>query len=265
MSSKNLLIYILLAAIMDSFCKDTQSSNSIDLLEHAKYIYQREQKNTIQPQKQSRESLQEGFDDAQDSTQQEISNETLSRKKYKSHLYLGVNGGVTFTAVTNNIQSLPTLSGNVGYQNFLGISTQQLGFRISANSLIASNIFESINVNAFEDFIDTTFSFIGVNAEIVYEVPIAKLWNYGITAGYGFGYMTYHDTFWDMLNGFSTSILASTYVSWREKHKIELSFRTFFYHYGTYIQRKLGNITTLIESENFARPITIMLGWNYVF
>lgn len=232
---------------------------------HAKYIYEREQKNTQKPQKLSREDLQKGFDDAK--TQEDIDNSSnaVVRRIYKSHLYGAIQTGVTFSAVDNNIKSLPTLSINVGYQNFLGVLSNQLGFRIFVDSLIATNILESLKTNSFDDFIDTTFSFVGLGVALLYEVPISGRWNYGISAGYGIGYMTYKDLFWDSLNGFSTNISLTNYFSYKEKYKIELGFKTFFYHYGTYIQRKLGNITTLIESNNFARPICITIGVHYVF
>lgn len=242
---------------------DGKEENSMKA--HAKYIYEREQKNTQTPQKLSREELQRGFNNAK--TQEEIdnSNNIVIRKAYKSHLYLAIQAGVTFSAVDSNINSLPTLSVNVGYQNFLGILSHQLGFRIFVDSLIATNALKSLKTSAFDDFVDTTFSFVGVGTALLYEVPINGRWNYGISAGYGIGYMTYEDLFWDSLNGFSTNISLTNYFSYKERYKIELGFKTFFYHYGIYVQRKLGNITTLIESSNFARPVSIVMGFHYVF
>ena len=234
-------------------------------LEHRDYVLEREKKNTVRPDKQAKEILQIGLDKASTKDQQELSKEILKSKHDKSHLYLGISAGITFSAVADNKHVLPTITGRIGYQNFLGISSQHIGFRITVDSFIASNIALGISATAFDDFIDTTFSFNGVSAEIVYEVPLSLRWRYAVSGGYGLGYMTYHDEYWDRMNGFSSNVLISSYLSWRDKHKIELGFRTFFYHYGSYIQRRLGSITSLIQSSNFATPISLVLGWNYVF
>lgn len=231
------------------------------------YVYEREQKHTVQQEKLSRESLQEGIHDVRNVSEKEEAVDKVKHTEYKSHLFLGLHIGTTFTAVSNNVKVLPTLNLKMGFQNFLGIASKHIGLKIYADSVIASNIFESLNINSLIDFVDTTFTATNINAEVIFEMPISRHLRIGMGGGFGIGYMTYHDIYWDRLNGFASNLQLLAYISWKEKHSFEIGYKTFFYHYGSYVTRTLNVVNTphSILSSDFARPMSLSIGWTYVF
>ncbi|RDU66357.1 hypothetical protein CQA53_03815 [Helicobacter didelphidarum] len=246
---------------------NTQLQRRENITKDMNYVYEREQKHTIKPEKLSIESLQEGINNAQTETQKELAKNKILQSEYKSHFFLGLQLGVTFTSVANNIHSLPTINLKLGFQNFLGIASKQIGLKIYADTFVASNILSSLKNDPFADFVDTTFSATNINAEAIFEAPVAKFLRIGGGIGFGIGYMTYHDNYWDELNGFASNVSLLAYLSIKERHKVELGFKTFFYHYGSYITRKLSVVETpnTILSAEFARPMSLNIGWTYVF
>ncbi|MDY5185281.1 hypothetical protein [Helicobacter trogontum] len=246
--------------------------HSIERMQHVKdsmrEVYERERIYTLEPQNYSVEDLQIGINDAQNKVQREQAKHKLENSEYKTQLFLGVQLGATFAAVADNVNVLPTINLKVGFQNFLGITSKQIGLKIYIDTLIASNILSSLKNDPYADFIASTFNAININAEVMYEFPISNDMKFGIGAGFGIGYMTYNDKYWDKLNGFASNITLLTYISFHEKHKLELGFKTFIYHYGSYITRKLNDVVqnpSNIFSSDFAKPMNLSLGWVYVF
>ncbi len=245
---------------------------SIDRMQHVKdsirEVYEREKIYTLEPQNYSIEDLQIGISDAQNKAEREQARKKLESSEYKTQLFFGVQLGTTIAAVADNINVLPTLNLKVGFQNFLGISSKQVGLKIYLDTLVASNILSSLKNDPYADFIASTFSATNVNAEVMYEIPISKDMKFGVGTGFGVGYMTYSDKYWDKLNGFASNVALLTYISFYEKHKFELSFKTFIYHYGSYVTRKLEGVAQNpvdIFSSDFAKPMNLSLGWVYVF
>lgn len=231
-------------------------------------VYERENINTVEPKQSSVETLQIGIDDAKNKLERERAIDKVEHSEYKTQLFFGIQIGSTFAAVADNVNILPTLNLKLGFQNFLGIASKQVGLKIYLDTFIASNILSSFKNDPYADFVDSSFSATNINAEVMYEIPVAKNMRFGVGGGFGVGYMTYHDKYWDKLNGFASNVSLLTYLSFYDKHKIELGFKTFFYHYGNYITRKLDVVVqnpSDIYSSDFAKPMSLSLGWVYVF
>ena len=231
-------------------------------------VYERENINTIKPRQLSVETLQIGINDARNKEERKHAIDKVEHSEYKTQLFIGIQIGSTFAAVADNVNVLPTLNLKLGFQNFLGIASKQVGLKIYLDTFIASNILSSLKNDPYADFIDSSFSATNVNAEVMYEVPISHIMRFGVGCGFGVGYMTYHDKYWDKLNGFASNVSLLTYLSFYDRHKIELGFKTFFYHYGSYITRKLEGVVqdpSGLYSSDFAKPMNLSLGWIYVF
>lgn len=230
--------------------------------------YKRENIDTIKPKHEKIETLQIGIDDAKNKKEIKDSIEKIEYRKNATQLFFGMQIGSTFAAVADNVNILPTINLKLGFQNFLGIASRQVGLKIYFDAFVASNILSSFKNDPYADFIDSSFSATNFNAEVMYEISIQSSLRFGVGCGFGIGYMTYHDKYWDKLNGFASNLSLITYLSFYDRHKIELGFKTFFYHYGSYITRKLDNVVqdpSLLYSSNFAKPISLGLGWIYVF
>lgn len=231
-------------------------------------VYEREKMNTIEPRQDSIESLRIGISDAKNSAERKHALEQIERSEYKTQLFFGVQLGSTFAAVADNVNVLPTLNLKLGFQNFLGIASKQVGLKIYFDTFLASNILFSLKNDPYADFIDSTFSATNVNAEVMYELPISQSVRFGVGGGFGVGYMTYHDKYWDKLNGFASNVSLLSYFSFHERHKVEMGFKSFFYHYGSYITRKLDGVVqdpSGLRSYDFAIPMNLSIGWIYVF
>ncbi len=256
--------------------KDSNKDNNIkfsiqnmeSIHESMQEVYEREAKNTIKPTQDSIENLQIGVSNVTSIKDKKIVKQRIKNNEYKTQLFAGVQIGSTFTAVSNSVNVLPTINLKIGFQNFLGIAKKQVGLKIYFDSFIASNVLSSLKNNPFTDFIDSSFNAVNLNAEVMYEFPISKYFRFGFSGGYGIGYMTYEDKYWDKLNGFASNISLSTYFSFKEVHKFELVLKSFFYHYGSYVTRKLDNVVQnphSIYSADFTQPINLSIGWIYVF
>lgn len=239
-----------------------------DAIKDMNYVHERELMHTIKPEKLDSKTLQEGASSAKTQKEVESAHQKANFDDFKTHLFLGLHGGVTFSAVASNTHALPTINIKVGFQNFFGASAMQLGVRVYADNYVASNILLSLQNDPLTDFIDTTFTATNMNAELVFEVNVSKRIRFGLGAGFGVGYMTYHDEFWDTLNGFATNAGVITYLTLNNRNKIELGYKLFFYSYGDYITRKLENVVekpyNLLNSD-FAKPMVLSAGWVYVF
>lgn len=237
-------------------------------LKDMNYVHERELMHTIKPEKLDSKTLQEGALSAKTQKQVQEAHDKADFDNFKTHLFLGLHGGITFSAVASNVHTLPTINIKVGFQNFFGSLARQYGVRVYADTNVASNILLSLKNDPLADFIDTTFTATNVNAELVFEVNISKRIRFGIGAGFGVGYMTYHDEFWDSLNGFASNAGVITYLTLNNRNKIELGYKLFFYSYGDYVTRKLENVVdkpyNLLNSD-FAKPMVLSAGWVYVF
>ncbi len=246
--------------------------HAIERMQHVKdsmqEVYEREQMHTIEPKQAPIETLQIGINDAQNQIERKHALDKIERSEYKTQLFFGMQIGSTFAAVADNVNVLPTLNLKLGFQNFLGIASKQVGLKIYLDAFIASNILSSLKNDPYVDFMHSSFSATNVNAEVMYEIPIAHSVRFGIGGGFGIGYMTYNDKYWDRLDGFASNISLLLYFSIYERHKIELGFKTFFYHYGSYITRKLDGVVqnpSELNSGDFAKPMNLGVGWIYVF
>lgn len=231
-------------------------------------VYERENINTIEPNQSSLETLQIGINDARNKEDRKHAIDKVEHSEYKTQLFIGIQIGSTFAAVADNVNVLPTINLKLGFQNFLGIASKQVGLKIYLDTFIASNILSSFKNDPYADFIDSSFSATNINAEVMYEIPISHILRFGVGCGFGVGYMTYNDKYWDKLNGFASNVTLLTYLSFYERHKIELGFKTFFYHYGSYVTRKLDGVVqdpSGLYSSDFAKPMNLSLGWVYVF
>lgn len=232
------------------------------------YVQERELKHTIKKEKLDKNTLQKGINNAHTKKQEELAAQKVKIGEYNSNLYFGIQVGATFTSVADNTHILPTINIKFGYQDFLGISSRQFGLKIYGDAFIGSNILESFKNDPLLDFVDTTFSATNINAAVIFEVNVSKRIRFGLGAGFGIGYMTYHDAYWDILNGFSSNVSFETYLSFGNRNKIELAYKNFFYHYGNYVTRKLENVVNTpynILSADFAKPMSLSIGWSYVF
>lgn len=232
------------------------------------YVHEREKMNTIMPKKLDSKTLQEGAMSAKTDKEIEAAHKKAEFDEFKTHLFLGIHGGITHTSVADNTHILPTANLKVGFQNFFSALSKQLGVRVYADLFVASNIFLGLENNPLVDFIDTTFIASNANIQAVYEVNISRHLRFGLGAGFGIGYMSYHDEYWDRLNGFASNIGVITYFSINNRHKIEFGYKVFFYAYGDYITRKLTDIVDKpynILSSDFAKPMSLSAGWVYVF
>ena len=251
---------------------NSRIKQSIERMQHVKdsmrEVYERENMYTIEPKNYSVKELQIGISDAQNKIQKKQATNKQESSEYKTQLFFGIQLGAIFAAVADNVNILPTINLKVGFQNFLGITSKQIGLQIYLDTFIASNILSSLKNDPYADFVASTFNATNINAEIMYELPISHSMKFGFGAGYGVGYMSYNDKYWDKLNGFASNISLLTYISFFDKHKLELGFKAFIYHYGSYVTRKLGGVVqepNNIFSSDFAKPMNLSLGWVYVF
>ncbi len=251
---------------------NTSINISIERMEKVKdsiqEVYERENKHTLKLEQNSIENLQIGVNDAKNQKEKEVALQKLNNSEYKTQLFLGLQIGSTFTAVLDNINVLPTINLKIGFQNFLGIASKNIGLKIYFDSFLASNVLSSLKNNPFVDFVDSSFSSTNINAEVMYEMPISSFLRFGFGGGFGVGYMTYKDAYWDKLNGFASNISLLFYFSFKDTHKLEIVAKTFFYHYGSYVTRKLDNVVqnpNNLYSSDFTQPINLSIGWVYVF